>query len=483
VIAQGLGDAQWNSYSDTQRMTRLRDAIRKDEGPAAALDPSGRRSLWVFEAISHCRNRYGPDAIGPYVVSGTRGVDDVLSVLLLAHWADIADHRTGDVPVDITPLFETAEALSNCGEIIAGLLNEPLYQRHLTGRRNHQFVMLGYSSSNKECGAVSSQWLLHLAQESLVRVAADAKVDLTIFHGRGNTVVRNAGLVETLARIMPDGAMRNRVRLTEQGELINDKYSLRPIALRVFEQAFGALTLASADVHTRQQQKEEWRLLMDLMSKVSRRTYHELINEDAQFFEFFRLATPIDVIERMQIGSRSTWRDAQTSIRDISAVPWSYAWAQSRYMLPSWYGAGNALEAASREFGENMLSEMYSRWFFFENLIDQVEMGLARADMDIAHFYDDLAGPQFERITSTIRREYELAKKHILKLKGCVRLLDGEPTLQRSIRLRNPYLDPMHLMQVDLLSRWRASGRQDKEKLAALLASVNGIAHGLQGSS
>lgn len=483
VIGYGLGDPAWQSRPAAERLPRLCDAIAKDEGPSTTLDPNGKRTIWVFETIAHCRHRHGPDAIGPFVVSGTRGADDVLSVLLLARWADTVDRRTGDVAVDVAPLFETVEELESAGEIMAELFKAKVYQRHLIGRRNHQFVMLGYSASNKELGPMGSQWTLRRAQEALMQVAKEAKVDLTIFHGRGNTSSRNSGLVETYTRTMPDGAARSRVRFTEQGELIHDKYSLRPIALRVFEQAFNALSLAHAGVRAPEKVMPEWRQAMDCMAREGSRAYRSFICDDAQLYEFFRLATPVDVIERIQIGSHSNYRDTPTSVATTRAIPWSYAWAQSRYMLPSWFGAGSALEAARREYGDDVLSAMYGHWFFFQTVIDQIEMGVARADLDVAKHYEVLAGSQYERVTQAIRNEYALTKEHVLRLKGCAFLLDSEPTMQRSIRLRNPYLDPMHLMQVDLLARWRATGRHDRDLLSALLASVNGIGQGLQGST
>jgi len=482
VIAHGLNDAQWLQRSPAQRTLRLCEAIAKDEGVTNALDPNGKRAIWVFETIAHCRHRNGPDAVGPFVVSGTRGADDVLSVLMLARWADTVDRRTGDVAVDVAPLFETVEELESCGEVMTALFASKVYQRHLIGRRNHQFVMLGYSASNKETGIISSQWLLRRAQEVLVKVAQDAKVDLTIFHGRGNTSIRNSGMVETLTRSVPEGAVRSRVRLTEQGELINDKYSLRPIALRVFEQAFNALAMSHAGVRTPEHVKPEWRRVMDLMSEAGGKAYRSLVYDHPRFYDFFRLVTPVDVIEGIQ-RSHAKHRPASTDVATTRAIPWGYAWAQSRYMLPSWFGVGAALRHALEKTDEDLLSAMYGNWYFFQNLIDQVEMGLARADLGIAQHYDKLTGSDFAEIKQTIRDEFALARENVLRLKGCAFLLDAEPTMQRAIRLRNPYLDPLHLMQVDLLGRWRAAGRHDRELHQTLLASINGIGQGLQGST
>jgi len=480
VVAFGLGDAQWTTRSSDERTQRLRQVLERDEGPSQMMDATGKRTLWVFDAMSHGKHRLGPDAIGPYIVSMTQGADDVLSLLLLARWADIADSRSGDVPIDAAPLFESVEALERCGEIMAQLFAEPVYRRHLIGRGNHQYIVLGYADSNKDSGMVTSRWLVRKAQEALVRVAHDARVELTIFHWREGSSSRSAARNESLVRSAPAGSILGRLRLTEQGELINEKYGLRPIALRVFEQTFSALSLAAAGVAAPEQVQPHWHQAMDIMARDARSGYRTLVHDNAEFYDFFRAVTPIDVIERMQIGSRQTSRDDKSGIESLRSVPWLSAWSQCRYMLPGWFGAGTALAAVEKQLGEAVVGDMYAHWFFFENLIDDVELALARADIGIAGFYDGLMRGRYEDFARVIRAEYDLTVLHILKIKGCARLLDAEPTLQRSIRLRNPYLDPMHLMQVDLLSRWRSGGRADRDLMNALLASVGGIASGLQ---
>jgi phosphoenolpyruvate carboxylase len=483
VLSTGFGDAEWSSKTHAQRLERVRSALERDEGPSQSMDATGKRALWVFEALAHGRHRYGADAIGPYIVSMAQGVDDVLAVLLLARWADIADRRTGDVQVDVGPLFESVQALESCGEVMSQLFAEPLYRKHLAGRGNHQYVVLGYADSNKDSGVLTSRWLVRKAQEALVRVAAEAKIELTIFHWREGTSSRSAARNESLVRSVPAGSILGRLRLTEQGELINEKYGLRPIALRVFEQSFSALSLAAAGVASPEQVMPQWQQAMDLMAREARNAYRSLVYDDPTFFDFFREVTPIDVIERMQIGSRPTSRDDKAGIAGLRTVPWLSAWAQCRYMIPGWYGVGTALAAVTREMSESTLADLYAHWFFFEHMIDDVELALARADLDMAGFYETLTHGKHAEIVRKIRAEYDLATQQLLKLKGCARLLDAEPTLQRSIRLRNPYLDPMHLMQVDLLQRWRTGGRVDRDLLAALLASVNGIASGLHGSA
>jgi phosphoenolpyruvate carboxylase len=482
VIGQGVAEPDWSTRSADERLARLREMLERDQGPATVLDATGKRTLWVFEALAHCRHRYGPDAIGPYVVSSTRGADDILSVLVLARWADTADRRSGDVPVDVAPLFESADALERCGQVMEQLLTEPLYRRHLLHRGNHQYVMIGYSASNKDTGIMRSRWLVRRAQEALFAAAKRADVDLTLFHGQAGGLDRSGGRTEVLVRSGPDEARRGRLRITDAGELIKEKYGLRPIALRIFEQAFNALALGSSGVMPAERVNPKWRDAMELLATTSARAYRALVYDDPDFYPFFRQLTPVDVIERLQIGSRPATRVERSGVAALRSIPWVHSWSQSRYMFPGWFGAGSALAHAIQVLGVDTLEQMYRQWFFFQNLIDDIELALARADLDIAAFYEELVGPEHTRYIAVLRNEYQLTRDHVLKLKGCARLLDGEPTIQRSIRLRSPYIDPMHLVQVDLLKRWRAGGREDKDLQAALLASVTGISQALQGA-
>jgi phosphoenolpyruvate carboxylase len=482
VVGQGLGEAGWLARTSAERLSRLQDALNRDESPSMVLDGTGKRTLWVFEALAHCLHRYGPRAIGTYVVSRAQDVDDVLAVLLLARWADAVERHSGNVPFDIAPLFESTAALERCGEIMAQLYAEPLYRKHLASRGNRQYVMLGYSDSNKDSGIASSRWQLRKAQEALIAAAEGAGITLTFFHGRSVSSSRGGSRTEVLVRTMPPGALRGGLKITEQGELINDKYGLRPIALRVFEQAVNALSLSASGVTPPERVLPTWREAMEIVARDGKRAYRALVHEDGEFAELFAQVTPIDVIEHMQIGSRATTRADAPGVSGIRAIPWAFAWSQCRYMIPGWYGFGSALSAAEAAFGATILSDMHAHWHYFENLVDDVEVAVARADMDVAAFYDKLVEPRLERFISDIRREHELTRAYVLKLKGSARLLDADPTLQRSIKLRNPYLDPMHLMQVDLLQRWRRGDRQDQELYAALVSSVNGIAQGLQGA-
>jgi phosphoenolpyruvate carboxylase len=482
VIGHGFHDPEWTRRDSAARTARLREALERDEGPTNMLDANGKRSLWVLEALAHCRHRYGDDAIGPYVVSGTQGVDDVLSVLLLARWADTADRRTGDVPTDVAPMFESAESLQRCGEVMKQLFEEPVYKRHLKGRANHQYAMISYAASSKESGIVRSRWLIRQAQESLFAAADAAGVDLTLIHGQAEGTDRGGGRTEVLVRSGPYGARRGRLRITEQGELINEKYGLRPIALRVFEQAFNALSLSCARVMPPEQVEPHWREAMELLADESSRVYRGLVYDEPEFHEFFCQLTPIDVVERMQIGSRPVSRLDRVGIAALRSIPWWHAWSQCRYMMPGWFGAGSALALASSRLSEAALREMYQNWFFFTNLIDEIELSLARADLEIAGVYEQLVEEKYRRFIPVLRAEYELTRQQVLSIRGSEQLLEGAATVQRSIMLRNPYIDPMHLIQVDLLRRWRAGQREDRELLAALLATVSGISQALQGA-
>jgi len=322
------------------------------------------------------------------------------------------------------------------------------------------------------------------AQAAVIETAATAGVELTFFHGRGGTVSRGGGRIAKMILSAPPGSVRGHFRVTEQGEAINAKYGLRGIAMRTLEQTTSAVMLATALPSTRDTREARWQDVMDGIAADSRTAYRALIYDDAEFVQYFQLATPIDVIERMEIGSRPTSRqrdaDPRHEIERLRAIPWVFAWTQSRHLLPGWYGMGTALERAVERHGAELLVEMVRDWPFLRALIDDVEMVLATAHLPIAARYAALAGALGERYFPTIRAEFDRTVDHVLRLKQQQALLDADPALQRSIVLRNPYVAPMSLLQIDLLARWRAAGRSDDDLFRALLASVRGIAQGLQ---
>ena len=482
IVGQGLGESGWESRTPAQRTARLREALASDESPVTTLDAVGKRALWVFEAMEYCSHRYGHAAVGSYVVSMATEVDDVLSVLLLARWAGHTDSQTSQANVDVAPLFESVAALEASGDIIGRLLSDPLYRAHLAARGDLQIVMVGYADSNKDSGLVASRWLLRRAQEAMAVTCTASGVRLLVFHGRGASISRSGSRTEAIVRALPPGVVNGRLRVTEQGESVNDRFGLRPIALRTFEQGVHTLTLAAAGYYGSEHLEPTWLEAMEVFADASRQCYRSVVHDDPAFIDFFKSVTPVDVIERMQIGSRPMSRGSGSGVDALRPLPWMFAWSQSRHMLPGWFGAGAGLAAVRERFGAGILGDMYGRWPFFEGLLDEIEMRMARADLGIAAFYDDLAPPALQRFASAIRDEYQRAAGQVQELKGCAGLLDSEPTLQRSIRLRNPYVDPIHLTQVDLLRRWREANRDDRELFEALLASVNGIAQGLQGA-
>jgi phosphoenolpyruvate carboxylase len=480
VIGQGLGSADWPALTPEERLGQLRDLLARDQGPTSLFDAIGRRSLWVFEAIAQARHKFGARAIGEYIVSGAQGPEDVLAVLLLARWADITDKRTGESPLDVAPLLESIDSLERAGDILRALCREPAYRRHLASRGNVQMVMIGYSDTNKEGGIAASRWALQVAQKQLLEAAREAGITVLIFHGRGGTPARGGGRTENLVEAAPDGAIRGVLRLTEQGEVVNQSYGLRPIAMRTLERTFASVALATAHAGRAPPIPPTQLAAMQTIAARSLSAYRTLIFGSPQFFEFFRAATPLDVIERMHIGSRPAARAGGSGVHALRAIPWVFAWTQSRHMLPGWFGFGSGLSAALEEHGADVVGQMVAHWPFFGHLIDDVESMLAQTDLELAGHYDELAGDALRAQSEPIRTEYALTVAHVLRLRGSAQLLDSDPTLQRSITLRNPYIDPMHLMQVDLLRRWRKTGRQDQALFGALRSTISGIAQGLQ---
>jgi phosphoenolpyruvate carboxylase len=481
VIACGYDDPKWLERSSAERRELLADALEHDRGPVVELDALGKRNLAVFEAIAQGRHRYGPEAVGYFIVSGTKGADDILAALLLARWASVYDKRTGEVALDIAPQFESVNALERCGQTMQELLADRLYGRHLEAHGRQQCVMLGYSDSNKEVGTCASRMAIHQAQRSLAQVLAAAGDRTVVFHARGGSLARGGGRIDSIVMAAPAGAVNGVLRIREQGETIKQGYGLRPIAMRTLERAFNALSLTTSAAKRDTLAPDSPGLLAcaTTLADASREAYRRLAYQP-EFFEYFRAVTPIDVIERMQIGSRSIHREENRGIDGLLPVPWVFAWTQTRHMIPGWYGAGTGLRAALEKHGLPRMREAYASWFFLRNLLDDVETMLARADLDIAEQYQALAPEPLRHFFADIRAEYVAAREHILTIKDSRELLDTDPTSQRSIQLRNPYVDPMNLMQVDLLQRWRASDRRDRDLFEALLASIAGIAQGLQ---
>lgn len=480
VVGQGLGDDEFVKRSAADRLARIRLALERDDGPAGPMAAIGRRTLAVFEQIMHCRHRYGREAVGDFVVSGVEGVDDVLAVLLLARWAEFIDKTTGEVPLDVVPLFESVSALDASGHLLAVLFREPAYVRHVLARERQQRVMIGYGDSNKDSGFAASRWALYCAQEAMHATAVASGMSLTICHGRAGVSGRGASRVATLLKSVPNQSFSGVLRSTEQGELIHQHYALRPIAMRTLEQALSAASHALGPAKRAMPLSDEFKSVLHDLRAASGRIYRLRVREAPGFYDYFRAVTPIDVIERMQIGSRPTSRPGKTEIAGLRSVPWAFAWSQSRHMLPGWFGFGSGLDDVAQRHGVSVITRMLAESSFFAALVDDVEFSLATADMDIAGWYVGLASSAQRVHFDHVLNEYRLTREWLLRLRGERELLDLDPSIQRAMKLRNPYIDPMHLMQIDLLKRWRATGSEDADLLDALIASIGGIAKGLQ---
>ena len=477
IIGAAFMEPEWLALSREERAARISDALERRESPRGALNAEARKVLGVFQTIAHCRRKYGRASIGPYVVGMARGADDVLSALLLARWGHLGA-QGADVPIDIAPLFETVEDLAHCGETLRGLLRDELYRRHLAARGNQQIVMLGYADSSEGGGMVAVCWSLRQAQQKLLDVAREFNVRLTVFHGRGGTISRSAGHLHDAVLASLHGAVAGRLRMMELGETINAKYGLRGIAMRTIEQTTSSLLWVTAQEPKRHERESRWQEIMNVIAVGSSRTYRELI-ASPDLEQYFRAATPIDVLERVGT-SRHKMFDEDSEVDQSGAAQWEFAWTQNRALLPSWFGFAAGVAAAIDKFGSGDVEEMFSEWPFARVVLAEIEIALAKVDLDVAARYSQLAASLHEKFFPRIRTEFEKSVELVLRITRQGELLERSDTLHRAIRLRNPYVDPMSLLQVSLLQRWREAGRQNDDVLTALLASVNGIANGMQ---
>lgn len=477
AVAEQLNEPDWVDWPWQQRRDRLLQLLDNSEDTP---DPHGQHPVvGLLRAAAEAHRHFGNHSVSTLIISMSRHADDVLAAWWIARRAGVSDGA-----LDFAPLFETVDDLEAAEGVIAGLLDLPVWQRLLQQRDQRQMIMLGYSDSNKDGGLVASRWSLQDAQRRLVALFDRHPVRLMLFHGRGGSIGRGGGKTHRAILAAPAGSVAGRLRLTEQGEVIHRKYALRSIAMRNLEQMTGAVLRASSDssrAHANSDQdSSEWTQVMTRLSSASRDVYREMVYENADFIDYFRNATPIDVIERMRIGSRPSSRNPDAGIRGLRAIPWVFAWGQSRHALPGWFGLGTGLEQLVAEIGLSAAEQMTREWPFFRSILDDAEMAMAKADLGIASRYAELAGDVGSLIFPQIHQEYERARQWICRLKHQTALLDGDETLKRSILLRNPYVDPISFVQVDLLQRWRAGGREDAELESALISTVHGIAQGLQ---
>jgi phosphoenolpyruvate carboxylase len=440
--------------------------------------------LETFRAIGGIQARFGVDACHRYVVSFARAATDVFDVLELARRA--SPH--GVAAIDVVPLFESADALASSAAILDEMLGDEAYRRHLAARGHRQEVMLGYSDSTKESGSLASAWMLYRAQEALVAAARRHDVELTLFHGRGGAIGRGGGPMTRAVLAQAPGSVDGRLKVTEQGEVMADRYSNPAIALRHLEQMTYATLIATTSAPA--PVEHGWASTMAVLAESARLAYRSLVWESASFEGFFKAATPISELSGLAIGSRPAARSGKQASPDLAtlrAIPWVFAWSQSRINLPAWYGTGTALAEHRARLGGAGLKELrrlYREWPFFATVLDTAEMTLAKADMVIGARYASLAtGPAALAIWERIRSEYEQSVRQILDITGRKNLLDNMPVLQRSIRLRNPYVDSLSELQVLLLARMRALPADDPQRphlLRLIHETVSGVAAGLQ---
>lgn len=506
-VLRGLGIEL--HFEDLDAPARQELLVRLLEQPAPPLalhpgvTPEAAETWAMFRLMARARSVYGNDLLGPFIISMATCPADILAVLLMARWSGCADGGC-EKGLQIAPLFETIEDLNNAPGVMAALFALPVYREHLHTCPDGQMVMIGYSDSNKDGGFLMSNWALYRGQEQVTQVCREHGVPLTLFHGRGGTSARGGGPTNQAILAQPGGTVNGRYRLTEQGEIISTRYSTIDMALRNLEQIVNAVLLASApvclapDPHitegcaqrvSPEELPEPWREAMEAMSAAAMAQYRKLVFETPGFIEYWQAATPIEEIKRMRIGSRPAARKpGAEQVNKIRAIPWVFSWMQSRCNLPGWYGLGTGLAAfcEAQPDGMNRLRAMYESWPFLRVLLENAELSLSKADMRIAAMYDELVEDRAlaGRIFGEIQVEYERTVKMLLAVKGQQELMEAGPVIQRSIKLRNPYVDPLNYIQVEMLRRLRALDDPEGEEAEALreviVLTINGIAAGLR---
>jgi phosphoenolpyruvate carboxylase len=444
-----------------------------------------KSELAILRAAAEAQRRYGPEAVPHYVISKTTGVSDILEVAVLLKEAGLLRPREGALDLDIVPLFETIEDLRHCGDVMDELLGMREFTRLIEGRGRIQEVMLGYSDSNKDGGFLTSGWELYKAEIALVEVFRRHDVALRLFHGRGGSVGRGGGPSYQAILAQPLGAVQGAIRITEQGEVIASKYSNRELGRRNLEILAAATLEATLLQSQTAEPRAEYLAAMDRLSDHAYRAYRDLVFGTEGFERFFRESTVIGEIANLNIGSRPSSRTASAAIADLRAIPWVFSWAQCRLMLPGWYGFGTAVDAWLEEQPDGMatLQAMYREWPFFQMLLSNMDMVLAKSDVAIASRYAELVSDTGlrDRIFSRLRAEWQSTVDALLTIVGQQNLLDSNPLLARSIRNRFPYLDPLNHMQIELLKRYRA-GQSSEHVVIGIHLTINGIAAGLRNS-
>jgi phosphoenolpyruvate carboxylase len=484
--APGTG---YTALSEEARTALLLEELRTPRpltSPYLDYSPETASELAIVQEAAKAHQRYGRAAVPNYVISKASDPSDVLEVALLLKEAGLLRPREGEMGVNIVPLFETIADLRNCSRVMDALFSLPDYLRLLRSRGGAQEVMLGYSDSNKDGGFLTSGWELYKAEIEVIEVFKRHGVGLRLFHGRGGSVGRGGGPSYQAILAQPGGAVQGAIRITEQGEVIAGKYSNPDLGRRNLE-ILAAATLETSLLHSGQSApREEYLAAMEELSESAFKAYRGLVYETEGFERYFWESTVIGEIAKLNIGSRPASRTNSRRIEDLRAIPWVFGWAQCRLMLPGWYGFGSAVNAwleKRPDTGLALLQEMYREWPFFQALLSNMDMVLAKSNIAIASRYAQLVEDEDLRkaIFPRIRREWEDTIGRVLSIMDQQALLDNNPLLARSIRNRFPYLDPLNHLQVELLKRHR-SGDADEQVVQGLHLSINGIAAGLRNS-
>jgi phosphoenolpyruvate carboxylase len=449
---------------EPERERLLTAALQRSDAPPMPEGEDAPPAVTVFAAIGRAVRRHGSEGLDTLIISMARRPSDVLAALLLC--------RSAGVTLRIAPLFETIPDLEGAEATLAALYANPAYRAHLRALGDDQEVMLGYSDSAKDSGYLASQWWLYVAQERLVGQADDTGLRLRFFHGRGGSPSRGGAPAHGAILGQPPGTVRGRLRITDQGETIQAKYAHHQLAQRSLEQSLAAVLLASAAPAA--EPAEELRAEMDRLARRSREVFRGLVHEDADFLAFFHQVTPIDELAQLHIGSRPVARGGAGDVDSLRAIPWVFSWMQNRLVLPSWYGAGTALDEGDLD----LQRRMHDEWPFFRTVLSALEMALHKADLTVAERYMTLVEPALvDRLRGTIWAEHDRVVARLLDITGQKALLDGSPSLRDRLADRNPWIDPLSHMQVELLHRVRAG---DETARAALLATIPAIAAGMR---
>ncbi|MGG4398386.1 phosphoenolpyruvate carboxylase [Paenibacillus thiaminolyticus] len=453
---------------------------------------STRECLDVYRTIQRAQKEFGEKCITSYLISMAEAASDVLEVLLLAKEVGLfRQEENGKVhcTIQAVPLFETIDDLHEAPGIMKRLFDLPIYRSAVSAMSNVQEIMLGYSDSNKDGGVFTANWELRMALKELTAMAQEYNVKIKFFHGRGGALGRGGMPLNRSILAQPPHTIGGGIKITEQGEVLSSRYAMQGIAYRSLEQATSALIQAAMLARTAHTDlyESKWKELMESISQTSLEKYQDLIFRDPDFLTYFKESTPLPEVGELNIGSRPSKRKNSDRFEDLRAIPWVFAWTQSRYLLPAWYAAGTGLQSFYQGKEENLavMRDMYRHYSFFQSMIDSLQMALAKADLVIAKEYSGMVKDDAvrERIFSQIEEEYKLTSDLILKITGQQEILDNVPVIQESIRLRNPYVDPLSYMQVGLVSELRElreAGNDNPILLREVLLTINGIAAGLR---